>query len=63
MSLSKKNKLSIITAFAFVLVLFAAAQLRGGGAQDRVTVLGWGFILIFGSISFVRGIFAIRRCK
>jgi len=63
MSLSKKNKLSIITALAFIMFIVAATFLTRGGAQDKLSVWGWGGIMIFSCISFVRGIFAIRRCK
>ncbi len=59
---SKKAKFIFITVLAFVLTLVAATQLRSG-LTDRVQVLGWGFIMIFGCIFFVRGIFAINKLK
>lgn len=60
---SKKQKLILMTSLAFILTLFAATMLRAGGLDTRFAVLAWGFILIFGCMSFVRGIFAINRCK
>jgi hypothetical protein len=59
---SSKAKFIFITALAFVLVIAAATQLRGG-IDDRIQLFGWGFVLIFGCIFFVRGLFAIRRIK
>lgn len=59
---SPKTKFTFITALAFVLVILAATRLRGG-IDDRIQLFGWGFVLIFGCIFFVRGLFAIRRLK
>ncbi len=63
MSLTKKQKFSLMTALAFIMFFVAATMLRGGGATNRTAVLGWGFIMLFSCMTFVRGIFAIRRCK
>ncbi len=59
---SKKAKFVFITVLAFVLVMLAAINLRGG-LTERIQVFGWGFVMIFGCIFFVRGIFAINKLK
>ena len=59
---AKKQKFVMITALAAVIALVAAFNLRSG-LTERYQVLGWGFILIFGCIFFVRGIYAINRLK
>ncbi len=63
MRLSPKQKLGIITALAMALFLISAILLRGGRVQGQPAVWGWGGIMIFSCITFVRGIFAIRRFK
>ena len=60
---SRKAKLIGLTALSAVLTVVAATQLRGVQDASRTVVLGWGFILIFGCVFFVRGIYAITRCK
>lgn len=60
----KKAKFVFITVLAFVLAMVAAIQLRSGlDASAQVQVLGWGFVMIFSCIFFVRGIYAINRTK
>ena len=59
---AKKSKFIFMTVLAFVLVMVAAINLRSG-LTERVQVLGWGFVMIFGCIFFVRGIFAINKLK
>ncbi len=61
--MSLKLKLSLITALSFIMFFVAATLLRTGSVRGDFAVWGWGGIMIFSCISFVRGIFAIRRCK
>lgn len=57
---TQKPKFVFMTTLAFVIVMVAAVNLRSG-LTERFQVLGWGFVMIFGSIYFVRGIYAINR--
>ena len=59
---AKKSKFIFMTVLAFVLVMAAAMNLRSQ-PTDKIQVLGWGFVMIFGCIFFVRGIFAINKLK
>lgn len=59
----KKRKFVFLTTLAALMALIAAVQLRSGGLDNRASVLGWGFILIFCCVFVVRGVYAINRVK
>lgn len=65
MNSTKKAKFQFMTVLAFVLVIVAVYQLNQLriGPADSTSVLGWGFVMIFGCIFFVRGIFAVNKIK
>ncbi len=67
---SKKRKtlLMVISVLSAILALFAMNRLNalrapseGAPEMSRGHVIGYGFVMIFGCITFVRSIFAIRR--
>lgn len=67
MNLTKIRKplLVTITLLAAVLAIFAMNRLNHfrTAPAGRTQVIGYGFIMIFGCITFVRGLFVIRRLK
>lgn len=61
----RKPLIITITVLAALLAIFAMNRLNyfRTNPASRTHVIGYGFVMIFGCITFVRGLFTIRRLK